>query len=261
MSKKRTVWIVLATLVVAGIATLEYLDHHPTSAVLPVWIRGEFAASAERYAGRTVAVDSVMIRFSRGSGGADVLPIEWIEEIRDARSHIRILDLHVRDGDVASTIRLVASAQDSSFRLQTMPDVAWRRLSDREARAARMEALERGTTDTAGTGTALVGGAPDVGHADDTGPQPSIASDTIISATRFADRDPVARDELVQVVASCQRYGCRIGIRGLQASRFAEFKEYLRSLGVNGVSLTSETTANTTLAMLEIMSTRKVGVH
>lgn len=98
MNRKRTIWLVLVTLAVAGVATMEYWDRHPVSAVPPMWIRGEFGASAERYAGRTVTVDSSMIRFSHGESGADVLPIEWIEKIKDARSNVRILDLHVRDG-------------------------------------------------------------------------------------------------------------------------------------------------------------------
>lgn len=79
-----------------------------------------------------------------------------------------------------------------------------------------------------------------------------VPSDTVIGSTRFADRDPAARDELAQVVASCRRYGCRIGIRGLQPSRFAEFSRYLRGLGADSVALTSESSSQTTLAMLEI---------
>ena len=255
MNRKRTIWLVLVTLAVAGVATMEYWDRHPASAVLPSWIRGEFGASAERYAGRTVTVDSSMIRFSHGESGADVLPIEWIEEINDARSHVRILDLHVHDGDLASTIRLIASAHDSSFRLQTMPDVAWRALSDREARAARMALRERAAEDT--LATVAQADAPSA-HAQDTGAAAAreAPSDTVIGSTRFVDRDPAARDELAQVVASCRRYGCRIGVSGLQPSRFAEFSRYLRGLGADSVALTSEPSSRTTLAMLEIPPAR-----
>ena len=254
MNRKRTIWLVLVTLAVAGVATMEYWDRHPASAVLPMWIRGEFGASAERYAGRTVTVDSSMIRFSHGES-ADVLPIEWIEEIRDARSNIRILDLHVRDGDRPSTIRLIAAAHDSSFRLQTMPDVAWRALSDREARAARMALRERAAADT--HATVAQADAPSA-HAQDTGAASAreAPSDTVIGSTRFVDRDPAARDELAQVVASCRRYGCRIGVSGLQPSRFAEFSRYLRGLGADSVALTSEPSSQTTMAMLEIPPAR-----
>jgi hypothetical protein len=245
MTKKHARWLVVVLLLVAGFAGIEYMDRHPGSATLPEWIQGEFAASAERYAGRTVTVDSSAIRFSRGASPADVLPIEWINEVKDARAHIRILDLHVRDGDVPSTIRLIASSQDSSFRLQTMPDVAWRRLSDREARAARVLAHDLTVTDSAGVATAaaIPSGAS----------RPAtVPSDTVIRERRFADRDPVARDELTQVVAACRRYGCRIGIQGLQQSRFAEFATVLRALGADSVSLTPEPSANTSLVMLEI---------
>lgn len=256
MTKPRVLWIVGSTLVLAGFGVLEYRDRHPASAPLPTWIRGEFAASAERYAGRTVAVDSSMIRFSRGAGGGDVLPIEWIAEVKDARAHIRILDLHVRDGDVSSTIRLIASAQDSSFRLQTMPDVAWRRLSDREVRAWRVAERERGAGDV-GTASPVA----DARHAepretDMEAPFAPFVSDTVIRAQRFADRDPVARDELSQVVASCRRFGCRIGIRGLRSSQFAEFSHYLHRLGADSVALSAEPSANTTLAVLEIVPAR-----
>ena len=231
----------------------EYRDAHPKSAALPDWIRGEFMASAERYAGRTVAVDSTMIRFSHGAGGADVLPIEWIEDVKDSRSFIHVLDLHVKDGDVRSTIRLIASAQDSSFRLQTMPDVAWRLLSDRDARAARTAARESGHPEITGSvGEAVAAGAGPFAGAD------PVRSDTVIGAARFADRDPAAQDELSDVVAACRRYGCRIGIRGLQASRFREFAQSLRALGADSVSLTAEPSANTTLAMLEIPSGRPI---
>lgn len=250
MMKPKVLWLVVLTLVAVVFGVMEYRDRHPTSAHLPTWIRGEFAASAERYAGRTVSVDSSMIRFSHGAGGGDVLPIEWIAEVTDSRSHVRILDLHVRDGDAPSIIRLIASAQDSSFRLQTMPDVAWRRQSDRDVRAGRVAERERRVGDSA-TATPIARGAPPDSVAETS--VGSVPSDTVISAQRFADRDPAARDELVQVVAACRRFGCRIGIRGLDASRFAEFSQYLRRLGADSVALSAEPSANTTLAMLEIV--------
>ena len=256
MTRHRTIWSVVVTLIVAGFSIMEYRDRHPASAPLPTWIRGDFAASAERYAGRTVSVDSSMIRFSNGTGSADMLPIEWIAEVKDARAHIRILDLHVRDGDAPSTIRLIASAEDSSFRLQTMQDVAWRRLSDREVRAERVAEQERRGSNS--VAAPLAGGAPERAPPTAATIEPSapVASDTVIRAQRFADRDPVARDELAQVVASCRRYGCRIGIRGLEASQFAEFTKYLRGLGADSVALNAEPSANTTLAMLEIVPQR-----
>ena len=256
MTRQRTVWLVVAALCVTGFGVMEYRDRHPVSAQLPTWIRGAFAASAERYAGRTVSVDAAMIRFANGTGSADVLPIEWIAEVQDARAHIRILDLHVRDGDAPSTIRLIASAQDSSFRLQTMPDVAWRLQSDREARAERVAERERHVGDV--VTEPGPDGAPASAPADSVfpGSVARAASDTVIRAQRFADRDPVARDELAQVVASCRRYGCRIGIRGLEASQFAEFTQYLRGLGADSVALNAEPAAQTTLAMLEIMPRR-----
>ena len=189
--------------------------------------------AAERYAGRTVGVDSAGIRFSHGDGTAEVLPIEWIEEVKDPRPHIRILNLHVRDGDVASTIRLIASAQDSSFRLQTMPDVAWRRLSDREARAARMAVKEPTARDTNApiapapvVAAAVVPIAPPVADSADI-----VPADTVIGATRFTDRDLVAQEELSHVVASCKRFGCRIGIHGLTPARFGAFATFLKGLG------------------------------
>ncbi len=251
MTNKRMLWLALATLPMVGYATKDIWGGHPKSAALPTWISGEFAASAERYADRTVTVDSSMIRFSRGAAGADMLPIEWIEEIKDARKHIRILDLHVRDGDLHNTMRLIASSEDSSFRLQTMPDVAWRRQSDRDARAQRVAARERGIE----AGTVPVRGP--IGSAAATRDSARAASepagsDTVIGATRFADRDPSSRDELTQVVAACRRFGCRIGIRGLQESRYTEFSSFLRKLGADSVSLTPERSASTTLAMLVI---------
>ncbi|MBC7842800.1 MAG: hypothetical protein H7099_10825 [Gemmatimonadaceae bacterium] len=250
MMKPKGLWLVALSLGAVVFGVMEYRDRHPASAQLPTWIRGEFAASAERYAGRTVSVDSAKIRFSHGSDGGDVLPIEWIAEVKDARSHVRILDLHVRDGDVPSTIRLIASAHDSSFRLQTMPDVAWRRLSDRDVRAERVAERERRDHDP-DTAVSPERGTPPEKFADSSaGP---VASDTVIRAQRFADRDPVARDELVQVVAACRRFGCRIGIRGLEASRFAEFSRYLRGLGADSVALTAEPSESTNLAMLEIV--------
>ncbi len=251
MTNKRLLWLALATLPMAAYATKDYWGGHPPSAALPTWISGEFAASAERYVDRTVAVDSSMIRFSRGTAGADLLPIDWIEEVKDARRNIRVLDLHVRDGDVPSTIRLIASAEDSSFRLQTMPDVAWRRQSDRDARAQRMAARERG-----GDGAAVPMRAPIGSSGAARESSPAVAapagSDTVIGAMRFADRDAASRDELTQVVAACRRFGCRIGIRGLQESRFAEFSAVLRKLGADSLSLTPEPSANTTFAMLVI---------
>jgi phosphoenolpyruvate synthase/pyruvate phosphate dikinase len=74
----------------------------------------------------------------------------------------------------------------------------------------------------------------------------------VIGATRFADRDPSSRDELTQVVAACRRFGCRIGIRGLQESRYPEFSAFLHKLGADSLSLTPERSASTTLAMLVI---------
>lgn len=248
---KRILWLLLATLPMAGYATKDVWAGHPKSAALPTWISGEFAASAERYAGRTVLVDSSMIRFSRSEAGADVLPIEWIEEVKDARRHIRILDLHVRDGSQTSTMRLIASSEDSSFRLQTMPDVAWRRRSDRDARAQRMAARERGVDAGAMRVRAPIGSSGADRESASAALEPA-GSDTVIGATRFADRDPTSRDELTQVVAACRRFGCRIGIRGLQESRFAEFSAYLRKLGADSVALTPEPSTKTTFAMLVI---------
>jgi hypothetical protein len=249
MTKQAKVLFVLATLGIAGYAAMEYHNRHPESAALPAWISGDFAASAERYAGRTVSVDTSAIRFSRGSAGVDVLPISWIEEVPDARPHIRMLNLHVTDGGQESTIRLIASSEDSSFRLQTMPDVAWRRLSDREARMARAEARE--TSGSASPSQPVVATvAPQAVRAG------GEASDTTIGATRFADRDPVAKDELRQVVKSCRVYGCRIGIQGLRPDRYDEFATYLRGLGADSVSLSTETVTGTTLAMLEIGAKR-----
>ncbi len=247
---KRILLLILATLPMAGYATKDIWGGHPPSASLPTWISGEFAASAERYADRTVTVDSTMIRFSRGAAGADQLPIEWIEEIKDARRNIRILDLHVRDGDHPSTMRLVASSEDSSFRLQTMPDVAWRRQSDRAARAQRVAARERGVDAGAAPVRAPIGST--VAHHEPDGPAAPAGSDTVIGALRFSDRDAVSRGELTQVVAACRRFGCRIGIRGLQPSRFPEFSAELRKLGADSLSLTPEPSANTTFAMLVI---------
>lgn len=250
MTRQRTIWLVVATLAVAGFGVMEYRDRHPVSAQLPSWIRGEFAASAERYAGRSVSVDSSRIRFSNGTDAGDVLPIEWIAEVKDARAHIRILDLHVRDGDAPSTIRLIASAEDSSFRLQTMPDVAWRRLSDRAVRAERVAERDRSVPNSVPAASPVRDVAIDSVGTASIAP---LASDTVIRAQRFADRDPVARDELTQVVAACRRFGCRIGIRGLDAGQFVEFTKYLKGLGADSVSLNAEVSANTTLAMLEIL--------
>ncbi len=36
MNRKRTIWLVLVTLAVAGVAIMEYWDRHPVSAVLPM---------------------------------------------------------------------------------------------------------------------------------------------------------------------------------------------------------------------------------
>jgi hypothetical protein len=247
MTKQGRVLLAVVVLAVSGYVGMEYVNRHPKSATLPEWIRGDFAASAERYAGRTVAVDSASIRFSRGAQGDDVLPISWIEEVPDARPHIRMLNLHVTDGGMESTIRLIASSEDSSFRLQTMPDVAWRRLSDREARLARAA-----SQDTASRT------APPVAVAVKTAPRGTIdeASDTTIGATRFADRDPMAKDELKQVVKACRVYGCRIGIQGLRPNRYDEFATFLRGLGADSVTLSTETVTGTTLAMLEISPKR-----
>jgi hypothetical protein len=242
MTKQAKVLLAVVVTAIAGYAALEYYNKHPESAALPGWISGEFAASAERYAGRTVAVDTAAIRFSRGDGTVDVLPIRWIEEIPDARAHIRMLNLHVKDGDAESIIKLIASSEDSSFRLQTMPDVAWRKPSDREARLARSAAQDTATSSAPVVAT--IRRTPSVIS--------SEPSDTTIGATRFADSDPVAKDELKQVVKACRVYGCRIGIQGLHANRYDEFAIYLRGLGADSVSLSTETVTGTTLAMLEI---------
>ena len=247
MTKQARIAVALVTLAVAGYAAFEYRNRHPESAALPTWISGEFAASAERYAGRTVSVDTAAIRFSRGAGHVDVLPITWIEAIPDARPHVRLLNLHVRDAGMESTIRLIASLEDSSFRLQTMPDVAWRRLSDRDARLARAAAPDAVGPSAQPVVAALTPGAT---------PSEREAADTTIGATRFADRDPVAKDELAQVVKACRVYGCRIGIQGLQPSRYDEFAKYLRGLGADSVTLSTETATGTTLAMLEISAKR-----
>ena len=84
------------------------------------------------------------------------------------------------------------------------------------------------------------------------------ASDTTIAAQRFEDRDPVAKDELVQVVKACRVYGCRIGIQGLQPSRYDAFAVYLKGLGADSVTLSTETATGTTLAMLEIAPKKAV---
>ncbi len=242
MNTQGKVMLAVVMIAAGGYAGMEYFAR-PQSASLPSWVSGEFGASAARYAGRTVAVDSAAIRFARGDGTAEVLPIEWIEEIEDARKSLHILDLHVKDGDGKSTIRLIASSQDSSFRLQTMPDVAWRRLSDREARMARAAARDTSA-------------APVVAMRGKAARATPIASDTLIGARRFEDSDPVAKDELVQVVKSCRVYGCRIGIQGLQASRYDAFAKYLKGLGADSVTLSAETVTGTTLAMLEIAPKR-----
>ena len=243
MTKQAKAMLAVVVTAIAGYAAYEYYNQHPESAALPGWISGEFAASAERYAGRTVAVDTAAIHFSRGDGTVDVLPIRWIEEIPDARAHIRMLNLHVKDGDAESTIKLIASSEDSSFRLQTMPDVAWRKPSDREARLARSAAQDTAETSQAPV-TTTIRRTPSIVS--------SEPSDTTIGATRFADSDPVAKDELRQVVKACRVYGCRIGIQGLRANRYDEFATYLRGLGADSVSLSTETVTGTTLAMLEI---------
>ena len=183
MTQQAKVLLAIVTLGVAGYAAYEYHNRHPESAVLPAWISGDFAASAERYAGRTVSVDTAAIRFSRGQGSVDVLPITWIEEVPDARRNIRTLNLHVKDAGAESTIRLIASSEDSSFRLQTMPDVAWRRLSDRDARVARAAAQD---TRVAAPQTVVASVTRDLSSAE------AEPSDTTIGAIRFADRDPVA---------------------------------------------------------------------
>ena len=242
MNTQGKVMLVAVMIAAGGYAGMEYFAH-PQSAPLPSWISGEFGASAARYAGRTVAVDTAAIRFSHGDGTAEVLPIEWIEEIEDARKTLHILDLHVKDGGAPSTIRLIASGQDSSFRLQTMPDVAWRRLSDREARMARAAARDTSDTPVVAVRTKAARATP-------------VASDTMIGARRFEDSDPVAKDELVQVVKSCRVYGCRIGIQGLQASRYDAFAKYLKGLGADSVTIATETATGTTLAMLEIAPKR-----
>ena len=245
MNTQGKVMLAAVMLAAGAYSAIDYMARHPQSAQLPPWISGEFGASAARYAGRTVAVDSAAIRFSHGDGTAEVLPIEWIEEIKDARKTLHILDLHVKDGDVQSTIRLIASSQDSSFRLQTMPDVPWRRLSDREVRMARSA-----TRDTSGIPVVAVRRSATRGTL--------TASDTTIAAQRFEDRDPVAKDELVQVVKACRVYGCRIGIQGLQPSRYDAFAVYLKGLGADSVTLSTETATGTTLAMLEIAPKKAV---
>ena len=239
MNKQGKVMLAVVMVAAGGYTAMEYVNQHPVSATLPSWIGGEFGASAARYAGRTVSVDSAAIRFSHGDGTAEVLPIEWIEETKDARPNVRILDLHVKDGEVQSTVRLITSSSDSSYRLQTMPDVAWRRLSDREARMAR-------------TAVRDTSAAPVVAVRTTAARLDASASDTMISSRRFEDRDPVAKDELAQVVKACRVYGCRIGIQGLQPSRYDAFAVYLKGMGADSVTLSTETVTGTTLAMLEI---------
>ncbi len=104
-----------------------------------------------------------------------------------------------------------------------------------------------------GTATvrAPIGSSPDTLDESPVASMPA-GSDTVIRVMRFADGDPASRDELTQVVPACRRFGCRIGIRGLQESRFTEFSEVLHKLGADSLPLTPEPSANTTFAMLVI---------
>lgn len=245
-------WLVLTvtTLAVLGFTWWDATDRRPASAPLPDWVQGEFAASSAKYAGRTLSVDTASLRFSRGAEPPDVVPVLWIEAIKDARAHVRIFDLHIQDADRPSTIRLIASSTDSSFRLQTMPDVAWRRERDRSEIVARA-AQERAVTQPAAS----------VPVRDATAPAPAaVASgamraptDTVIRQQRFVDQDPVASEELRQVVAACKRHGCRIGIRGLAPARRAEFSARLHALGADSVVLTATVTDGAPLTMLDIV--------
>ena len=72
MNKQGKVMLAVVMVAAGGYTAMEYVNQHPASASLPSWIGGEFGASAARYAGRTVSVDSAAIRFSHGDGTAEV---------------------------------------------------------------------------------------------------------------------------------------------------------------------------------------------
>lgn len=259
MNRQRLIWLVAIAVSLLGYTLWSVNGAPPANAALPEWTQGEFGASAERYAGRTVRVDSIAIRFSRGAAGVDSLPIERVESIPDVRSHIRIFDLHVQDNGTPSKIRLIASSADSSFRLQTMPDIAWRRLSDREARVARIAALDQPVTDTtvadSGASQAVISARASI--ASIASHDARVPRDTVIGARRFSDRDPVAREELMHIIAACRGAGCRIGVRGLLPPQFSEFAGYLRRLGADSVVLTAERTNGGVVTMLDIVRTRR----
>jgi hypothetical protein len=255
MMRRRPLLLALTALGLLGYIAWVATTGAPPSATLPEWTQGEFGASAERYAGRIVRVNATAISFSRGAEGADSMPIKRIEEIVDVRSHVRIFDLHVQDAGSLSKIRLIASSTDSSFRLQTMPDVAWRRLTDREARTAHLAALIQPTSDSepnAPNSPRDVAQSP----AFITSTNARAPQDTVIGAQRFADRDPVAREELMHLIAACRGAGCRIGVRGLVPNQFMAFAGYLRKLGADSVVLSAQTTSGVLVTMLDIVPAR-----
>jgi hypothetical protein len=259
MSKSRWFLLTLLTLGALGFTWWDAGERTPESAPLPEWVQGEFAASSAKYAGRTVTVDSASLRFSRGAEPPDIVPVLWIEAIADARPHIRIFDLHIQDADRPSTIRLIASQIDSSFRLQTMPDVAWRRERSRAeivARATQERAAQTATdsgTSTRHDSSSRLAPTPAVTASAADRIAPRAPTDTVIRQQRFVDQDPVALEELRQVVEACRRNGCRIGIRGLAPARHAEFSARLQALGADSVVLTATSSDGAPLTMLDIL--------
>lgn len=246
-------WMLIGgfALAAAGATWWDVSAAAPASTPLPPWLQGEFAASAERYAGRTFVIDSTAIRFSRGDMPPDVVPVQRVEAIPDARSHVLVFDLHIDDAGRPSTIRLIASRLDSTVRLQTMPDVPWRRVADRAAilaRAAQRTAPQ--PTSVAGDSTSSPPSAVSAGPV--LRDSPAI-TDTILGERRFADQDPVAREELRALVDACRRSGCRLGIRGLSPRRQPAFRALLAELGATDITLESHRSLDgVQLTMLDI---------
>ena len=226
------------------------------SAALPSWVSGAFETAESKYADRQLVIDHETLHFQRGATSLSVLHVEHVALVKGPET-VLTFDVRVRDGADTTTMRLTAAPGDSSVRLQTMPNVVWRRSG-----AARFAAPAMTVTMAAAPAAPTVQSdestprrdtlvAHDHAHPD------TVASEAAASGS-FVERNVAALELLSGVLGPCRRNGCRIGVLGLLPRDYAAFTTFLTEHGAKAITLTPMSSPGTPLAMLEIAAEHTV---
>jgi pyruvate, water dikinase len=83
-----------------------------------------------------------------------------------------------------------------------------------------------------------------------------VDRDSEIVAPIFDERNGAVKKMIAEVIATCRKRGCKIGICGQAPSDYPEFVQFLVGEGIDSISLNPDTVLKTTVAIVAAEAAR-----